>query len=88
VRDRRILPPRLGRDWRLKREDEVTAAEFEHFTARQAEAVLADRYARLVECGYSPTGALVTAAHVEVDVELAGQLICEGAPEASVCVLF
>jgi hypothetical protein len=66
----------------------VTAAEFEHFTAREAEAVLADRYIRLVDCGYSPTTALVTAAHVEVDVELAGQLICEGAPERSLCVLF
>jgi hypothetical protein len=66
----------------------VTAAEFEHFTAREAEAVLADRYLRLVDYGYSPTTALVTAAHVEVDVELARQLICEGAPETSVCVLF
>ena len=66
----------------------MTAAEFELFTARQAEALLADRYIRLVECGYSPTTALVTAAHVEVDVELAKQLICEGAPEASACVLF
>jgi hypothetical protein len=66
----------------------VTAAEFEHFTAREAEAILADRYIRLVECGYSPTTALVTAAHIEVDVELAGRLICEGAPEDSVCVLF
>jgi len=71
-----------------EREDAVTAAEFEHFTAREAEAVLADRYVRLVECGYSPTSALVTAAHVEVDVELASKLICEGAPQASVCVLF
>jgi hypothetical protein len=68
--------------------DEVTAAEFELFTASQAEAVLADRFRRLVECGYSPTSALTTAAHVEVDVDLAKQLICEGAPGASVCVLF
>ena len=66
----------------------MTAAEFELFTAREAEAVLAGRYIRLVECGYSPTSALVTAAHVEVDVELAGRLICEGAPEGSVCMLF
>jgi hypothetical protein len=72
--------------WRGR--DEVTAAEFELFTARQAEAVLADRYIRLVDCGYSPTSALTTAAHVEVDVELASQLICEGAPEASICLLF
>ena len=66
----------------------MTAAEFELFTASQAEAVLVDRYIRLVECGYSATSALVTAAHVEVDVELARQLICEGAREGSVCVLF
>jgi hypothetical protein len=66
----------------------VTAAEFELFTASQAEAVLADRYRRLVECGYSPTGALLTAAHVEVDVDVARQLICEGAREPSICVLF
>jgi len=66
----------------------VTAAEFEHLTARQAEAILAERFLRLVDYGYSPTSALVTAAHVEVDVELARQLICEGAPKASVCVLF
>jgi hypothetical protein len=66
----------------------VTAAEFELFTARQAEEVLVDRYARLVEYGYSPTGALLTAVHVEVDLEVARRLICEGAPEASVCVLF
>ena len=66
----------------------MTAAEFEHFTASQAEAVLADRYIRLVECGYSPTSALLAAAHVEVDVELASNLICEGAREPSICVLF
>lgn len=67
---------------------EVTAAEFELFTARQAEAVLAYRYIRLVECGYSPTSALLAAAHVEVEIELAEQLICEGPSEDSVCVLF
>jgi hypothetical protein len=66
----------------------MTAAEFELFTSRQAEAVLTDRYRRLVECGYSATTALVTAAHVEVDVELASKLICEGAREPSICLLF
>lgn len=66
----------------------MTAAEFELVTASQAEAILVDRYRFLVECGYPPTSALVTAAHVEVDVELARQLVCEGPSEASVCVLF
>jgi hypothetical protein len=66
----------------------MTAAEFELFTPSQAVAVLVDPYKRLVECGYSPTGALVTAAHVEVGVELARRLICEGAREPSICMLF
>lgn len=62
----------------------MTAAEFELLTAEEAETILAERYARLTAAGYSPTSALIAAARVEIDIELAEQLIRETKPGLSV----
>jgi hypothetical protein len=43
----------------------------------EAEAILAERYARLTEAGYPPTSALVAATHVEVDIGVPEQLVDE-----------
>jgi hypothetical protein len=58
-------------------EVEMTAEEFELLSADEAEAILAERYARLTEAGYPPTSALVAATHVEVDIGVAEQLVDE-----------
>ena len=77
------LRPRL---WRSS----LTAEDFELVSADEAEAILADRYCHLVAAGYPPTSALVTASHVEIDVDLAAQLVCEHAPgpAVSLCLVF
>ena len=62
----------------------MTAAEFELLTAEEAETILVERYARLTAAGYSPTSALIAAARVEIDIELAEQLIRETKPGLSV----
>ncbi len=66
----------------------MTKKEFELLSADEAELFLAERYTRLTEAGYPPTSALFAATHVEIDVEVAGQLLCEGPPTASICTLF
>jgi hypothetical protein len=55
----------------------MTAEEFELLSADEAEAILAERYARLTETGYPPTSALIAARHVEVDIGVAEQLVDE-----------
>jgi hypothetical protein len=61
-------------------EVEMTAEEFELLSAAEAEAILAERYTRLTEAGYPPTSALVAATHIEVDIEVAEQLVHDAQP--------
>jgi hypothetical protein len=61
-------------------EVDMTAEEFELLSADEAEALLAERYTRLTEAGYSPTNALIAATHVEVDIEVAEQLVQDARP--------
>lgn len=69
-------------------EVEMTAEEFELLSADEAEAILAERYARLTEAGYPPTSALIAATHVEVDIEVAEQLVHDAQPGFSACTIF
>jgi len=69
-------------------EVEMTAEEFELLSADEAEAILAERYTRLTEAGYPPTTALTAAARLEVDIEVAEQLIDQAQGGFSVCALF
>lgn len=69
-------------------EVEMTAEEFELLSADQAETVLAERYTRLTAAGYSPASALSAATHVEVDIELAEQLVQDAKPGFSLCTIF
>lgn len=66
----------------------MTAAEFEQLSADEAEAILAERYIRLSAAGYDPTSALLTATRVDVDLELAEQLVRERRPGFSLCTIF
>jgi hypothetical protein len=66
----------------------LTAEEFELLSAHEAEAILAERYTRLTEAGYPPTSALLAATRLEIDVDLAAQLLSERPQTTSVCVLF
>jgi hypothetical protein len=66
----------------------MTAEEFELLSAEEAEAILAERYMRLTAAGYGPTSALVAAMHVEVDIEMAEQLVRDSPPGFSTCMMF
>lgn len=68
-------------------EVEMTAEEFELLSADEAEAILAERYTRLTEAGYPPTSALA-ATHIEVDIEVAEQLVHDAQPGFSACTIF
>lgn len=69
-------------------EVEMTAEEFELLSADEAEAILAERYIRLTAAGYSPTSALLAAARVDLDIEVAEQLVDDARPGFSVCTIF
>jgi hypothetical protein len=69
-------------------EVEMTAEEFELLSADEAEAILAERYTRLTEAGYPPTSALIAATHIEVDIEVAEQLVHDAQPGFSACTIF
>jgi len=68
----------------------MTAAEFELLTAAQAEAILVERYRRLIEAGYPPESALLTASVVQIDLALAERLLSEAKPKPdfSLCTIF
>jgi hypothetical protein len=66
----------------------MTAAEFELLTAAQAEAILVERYRRLIEAGYPPESALLTASVVQIDLALAERLLSEAKPDFSLCTIF
>ena len=66
----------------------MTAEEFELLSAEEAEALLAERYVRLTAAGYGPTSALMAAMHVEVDIEVAEQLVRDRPPGFSTCTIF
>jgi hypothetical protein len=66
----------------------MTAAEFELLSAEEAEAILAERYTRLTAAGYTPTSALLAAARVEIEIELAEELVRDAKPGFSVCTIF
>jgi hypothetical protein len=69
-------------------EVEMTAEDFELLSADEAEAILAERYTRLSEAGYSPTNALIVATHIEVEIEVAEQLVHDAQPGFSACTIF
>jgi hypothetical protein len=69
-------------------EVEMTAEEFELLSADEAEAILSERYTRLIEAGYPPTGALIAATYVEVDIEVAEQLVQNAQPGFSASTIF
>jgi hypothetical protein len=69
-------------------EVEMTAEEFELLTVDEAEALLAERYTRLTAAGYGPTSALAAAVRIDVDVEVAEQLVQDAKPGFSVCTIF
>jgi hypothetical protein len=67
----------------------VTAAEFEHLSATEAECLLSQRLRSFIEAGAGPTGALILAAQVEVTEEAAVALLRQGcSPELTLRLLF
>jgi hypothetical protein len=56
----------------------VTAAEFEHLTANQAECLLRRRLRLFLDAGAAPGGALLLAAQVEVPEDEAVHLLRQG----------
>jgi hypothetical protein len=67
----------------------VTAAEFEHLTASEAEGLLMQRLRSFLDAGASPSGALVLAAQVEVTEEAAVALLRQGcSPDLTLRMLF
>jgi len=55
----------------------MTADELELLSADEADVLLAERYTRLTAAGYPPTSALVVATRIDLDLELAAQLVAE-----------
>jgi len=56
----------------------MTAAEFEHLTATEAECLLTQRLRSFIDAGAGPSGALILAAQVEVAEEAAVALLHQG----------
>ena len=56
----------------------MTAAEFEHLTATEAESLLTHRLRSFLDAGAAPGGALVLAAQVQVTEEAAVALLRQG----------
>jgi hypothetical protein len=65
----------------------MAAEELELLSAHEAEAILAERHTRLTAAGYAPTSALL-AARIDVDIEVAEQLVHDAKPGFSVCTIF
>jgi hypothetical protein len=67
----------------------VTAAEFEHLSANEAETLLTQRLRSFLDAGAHPCGALVLAAQVEVTEEAAVALLRQGcSPDLTLRLLF
>ena len=67
----------------------MTAAEFEHLTATEAESLLTQRLRSFLEAGAAPGGALVLAAQVQVTEEAAVALLRQGcSPDLTLRLLF
>jgi hypothetical protein len=67
----------------------MTAAEFEHLTASEAETLLTQRLRSFLDAGASPSGALVLAARVEVTEEAVVALLEQGcSPDLTIRLLF
>jgi hypothetical protein len=67
----------------------MTAAEFEHLTASEAESLLTQRLRAFLDAGASPGGALILAAQVEVTEEAAVALLKQGcSPDLTIRLLF
>jgi hypothetical protein len=58
----------------------MTAAEFEVLDETDAERILRWRFEVLVDVGYDAGAALELAAHTEVDLHLAADLVRRGCP--------
>jgi hypothetical protein len=67
----------------------MTAAEFEHLTATEAESLLTNRLRSFLDAGAAPGGALVLAAQVQVTEEAAVALLRQGcSPDLTLRLLF
>jgi hypothetical protein len=67
----------------------VTAAEFEHLTASEAESLLTHRLRAFLAAGAGPSGALILAAQVEVTEDAAVALLRQGcSPDLTFRLLF
>ncbi|HEY6151050.1 MAG TPA: hypothetical protein VIW19_11075 [Gaiellaceae bacterium] len=67
----------------------MTAAEFEHLSANEAETLLTQRLRAFLDAGAHPCGALVLAAQVEVTEEAAVALLQQGcSPDLTLRLLF
>jgi hypothetical protein len=67
----------------------MTAAEFEHLTATEAESLLTNRLRSFLDAGAAPGGALVLAAQVQVTEEAAVALLHQGcSPDLTLRLLF
>jgi hypothetical protein len=67
----------------------MTAAEFEHLTATEAECLLTQRLRSFLDAGAGPSGALILAAQVEVTEEAAVALLRQGcSPDLTLRLLF
>lgn len=56
----------------------MTAAQFEQLSAAEAEGLLRRRLREFLDAGAAPGGALLLAAHVEIDVGSAVDLLVRG----------
>ena len=61
----------------------LTAAEFETLDEHEVEGVLRWRLRELIEAGYACDDALVLTTHVEIDLQLAIDLLRRGCPHAT-----
>jgi hypothetical protein len=65
----------------------MTAAQFEQLGAVETEEVLRWRFDELVRAGYEPSNAMVLAAHIEVDLHQAIELVRRGCPKPTALLI-
>jgi hypothetical protein len=65
----------------------MTAAQFEQLGTAETDEVLQWRYRELVRGGFDPDDARVLAAHPEVDLHQAVELLRDGCPQATALLI-
>jgi hypothetical protein len=65
----------------------MTAAQFEQIGTAEADEVLRWRFDELVRVGYDTSDARVLAAHAEVDLHQAVELLRRGCPKATALLI-